>query len=416
MLATLLFAIAVLGVALGALVLRADPKRWDNRFFFLLALADGATAAARGLLVLAGGAIDDHSMLLVGLVGATVTSYFSIEFAYAFPRNRPAPWPVRIVAAAGAVAGVVMTLKPSVTPIFFPRATLFFLPYFIGTLALLFRTYRSLGNERAFVGIPLVLAAVAFRWSVGMFCFIVAKRMGPEAFAASLQFEHTGAILVGYLFFGYAVLRHNLFSVRGVVAGIVLYAGFAVAAIGLVALGLDLLLGPAVIDAPLRAGLVALALVPVLLYAAGRRVRPRIEEAILCEIEPRRVVTKNALTRVAQASEKGADADAILALSVEALAEISAGGRVRWLAGPASAGVAPARLPPALAEHLRDAADHDPRRAQRQPVPLAQFRGLGARLSDGRNALLRARRLAVLRRSQPAYVWQLVGANSSMVG
>jgi len=356
MLAFFLLGIALLGLPLGLLVLRGDPKRWDNRVFAVTVFVDSVTAATRSVLVFLGHSLTDVIVLRTGAVGSVITAYCALEFAYSFPFNRQPPPAHRAVAMFGAGTSLCLMLHPATWEWFSHYCNYcFFIPYFLLTLALLFRNYRDLAGRRDLAGIPLVLGGIAFRWAAGMFTFLVAKHVSPAMFAAALHFEVTAATFIGYLLFGYAVLKYNLFRVRGVVAEIVYYGGGAISTLVLVAFFVDFDLAHVPPGAPQRASLVAIALIPAGVLALWRWLMPRFEEAVLCELDPRRAKAKAVLTRVVRGAERGLDLDTVFAMSIEAFAEITAAAQVRFLRGPAPwPGPEPTteRLGPALAAHL----------------------------------------------------------------
>src|SRR6185503_860402 len=164
--------------------------------------------------------------------------------------------------------------------------------------------------------IPLVLGGLAFRWVAVLFTFLIAKCTSLEVFSSALYAEATGAVFVGYLLFGFAVLRYNLFRVRGVVAEVAFYGGIAISTLALVALCVDFDLHHVPAGGPLRASLVAIALIPAGVHALARWLLPRFGEAILCELDPRRAKSKAVLAGVVRATERGADFDAVFAKKI----------------------------------------------------------------------------------------------------
>jgi signal transduction histidine kinase len=363
-LSTLLFVMAILGALLGWLVLRAAPERWDNRFFAACVFVDSLMSASRSGLIAAGYRLGDIECLRTCAILSVVTAYLSLEFACAFPSGRRAPprlrWPVMLW-TLGALA---LMLHDQGFVWFSTRANnLYFLPLCLITLTVLWKSWRKVQAGVRDAGIPLVMAALAFRWTSAMVPHTVGRSMGHDVFSTMLELDATISIFLGYLLFGYAVLRFNLFRVRGVVADIVLQGGFVVATVGLVAGGVNAALRLPD-GAAQRFALVSVALVPVLLVSLARWLKPRVEEALLSPIDPRRALAKVLLARVARAAEREVRPAAMIALTSSALEELT-GGRVRFLRSSAleepTAGAGPEASPtssshqevrPALAEHL----------------------------------------------------------------
>jgi hypothetical protein len=56
--------IGALALAFGLLILRADPRRWDNRAFAALGVLDAATALFRGIASLFGASMLDPEVVI----------------------------------------------------------------------------------------------------------------------------------------------------------------------------------------------------------------------------------------------------------------------------------------------------------------------------------------------------------------
>src|SRR5262245_59853057 len=113
MLPYLLLLIALLAVPLGVLVLRADPRRWDNQVFAVTIFVDSLTALLRSVEVFCGYALTDTLVMRTSAIGSVVTAYGALEFAYSFPFNRRPPWALRGPALAGALATLVAMVHPA---------------------------------------------------------------------------------------------------------------------------------------------------------------------------------------------------------------------------------------------------------------------------------------------------------------
>lgn len=365
-LAGLLLLLALLGYAVAALVLRADPKRWDNRIFAAMCFVDATNEAIRGTMMLDGRPLLEPSVLLCCFVGNIIVAHLAIEFAYSFPFNRRLPFTIGLPLMFGTFSSVLLAVHPLTQVRWGEIATyVYFLPYFLITLYFLFANFRRISEKRERTGIPLVMLAVAFRWATGMSTYLIARRVSPEAFRVMLHVDATIAVLFCYSLTGYALLRYHLFRVRGVLAEVVLYAGFVVGLIAGVAFGVEVALRSAIAPVLLRAVLIAIALIPFGLYGLFSWMQPRIERALLGPIDPRRELAKCVLERVVD-SAPGVDLPKMIALTEAAISEVTGQGRVRFLPGPAlqsreSAGLAPTgssidafgpALPPALAVHF----------------------------------------------------------------
>jgi signal transduction histidine kinase len=386
MLTPLLLLLSVLGVTLAALVLRAAPRRHDHRFFAALVLVDSLMAAARGLLLIAGHALTDGVAKQTATAFGVLTAYLSLEFAYSFPFDRRPSRVFRATAAGIALLGLGLALHPASWEWFWGVGSYaYFLSYFAVTITFLFRNYRELSKRGELAGIPLVMSAVGIRWAGALFAYVVAQSMSPAIFSMAVQVEATAIVVVSYLLFGHAVLRYNLFRIRGVVAEIVLYGGFTGFALWLVALAVDTALAIVPEGALLRAALVVVALVPVALLAFGRFIYPRVGEAILDEIDPRRALAKSVLSRVARARERSVDPAVALSMTIDAMAELS-GGEVRFFRGPApwpaTPGPASEELTPSVAAHLLDLEDGFLHRPHAHGLPSGPAKALAAMPGD----------------------------------
>ncbi len=347
MLAALLLFVALLGVTFSALVLRADPRRRENRLFAAMGIVDSAMSALRAVTVLLGYSLVDESVLWICADLVIVLAWLSVAFAASFPHGRPPPRWFRFATAGWALGTLVMLHVPATRP--FARVWVtygFSFPFFFLTAGFLIRNLRGRHGARA--GVRLVALALIFRWTAGMAVFSLLRWIGPEVFAAGLFFEATAAVLVGYLLMGYGVLRGQLFSVRGLVAEGILYAGLVAAVVGLTALDVELALRSAAGPVLLRLLLVCAVLVPSALLLLGLRLRAPLENAL----DPRRARRKEVLAKVGRPASTGGDIDGVWKVIHGALVSMTEGGEVTYLSAVPPVPVGSGPLPARIAAHL----------------------------------------------------------------
>ncbi|MEJ7728324.1 MAG: ATP-binding protein [Polyangiaceae bacterium] len=355
--AFILFCIGVMGGLLAVVVLRADPRRWDNRFFAVTMCLDALLSVVRSICLLSGLHLFDRPCLQVSLVLNVLLAYASAEFVWAFPSGRPAPHALRIPVLGWTLVCAGLASHPDGFRWFGPRGdVLFFWPFFAVVLGLLAKNARALRNASERGGVAVVLIGVALRWTFSVFAYDLAKGVSHPAFRVILALDASVVVFLGYVLFGWGVLRYNLFRVRGVVAEILLYTGMGVTSVGAVTAGIGWALSLPV-GATQRLALLGFAALPVALYALLRWARPRIERALLVPIDPRRGIAKHMLARVARGAETEVRPAALVRLAVDALREL-AGGGAGFVPGPAyrdEGGAPPAlQLPPRLVTYLAD--------------------------------------------------------------
>lgn len=350
MLAALFFVLAFLGVTFALVVLRADPRRWDNRVFAAMALLDGATSAYRGLVLGSGRSLEDLTAEATCGRSAIVMVWIAIEFAASFPFSRPAPARIRVPTLFVVGATLALSLVPPTRDFVLDYCEFFlFIPAFAAILALAWRNLRKAGGDRS--GIVVVMGAIVFRWANAVMTWAIARFAWPNAFPAFGFFDATAAVLVSYVALTAAILRGQLFSVRGLVAEVVGYAGVAVGIGVLAVLAVDGALRAGGGPTELRVSLVMASLVPLAAAAVAVPVRGRIRGTLLRALDPDRRKHEAAVTRAADTRDPAPEA--MLARVVEAIAEITgqpgaAGVRYLRARGPLAA---PA-LPPVLADHF----------------------------------------------------------------
>jgi signal transduction histidine kinase len=392
MLAVLLATTACCLFAFGVVVLRADPKRWDNQMFAGLAIVDGLTAALRALVIFDGHTLWDLAGIRCASFEALI-GWFTIEFAYSFPFSTPAPRWLRAVAlTASLAAGLALGVEPEWAARWIAYA--YFMPVFAVTVYLLVRNYQRVSGAQS-PAVRTIMIALGLRWASGQATYVVAKALGHDAFAVALTFDSTAAVLACMLAVGWGVCTGHLFRVRGLIAELFLYVTFFVAIGAMTFASVEAVLAWAPGPTALRLGLFVAALLPLHLTALAKRLRGGMERVVLGSIDPRRAVRAAVLERALRALDQ-AVAPATLDIVREALAEITLGGRTRFL-GAAAARIAgiDGELDPALAAELAAAgAGHLVRGDELVVAVPAGGRPLGALVVTGgqldRDSLLTA--------------------------
>lgn len=384
--------LGVLGVALSIIIVRADPRRWDNRIFAAMCLVDATTATIRAAHLFDTGSLLDTPLLRTCLFSSIITAYLTVEFAYSYPFSRQLPARPRAAVLGVTILAIILSLHPRTAAWFGVNSTLvYFLPYCLITLHLLARNLRELSGRTASLragelaspapadhptgrdvsGIPIVMLSLAGRWLSAMFTYAIAKRVGPELFSAAIHFDATAAIFLSYALFAYALLRYHLFRVRGALAEAIVYGGAVAGGIAILGLAVDLALatrGPMV----QRAALVAIALLPSGLIAIGRWLLPKLEERILFPIDPRRALARGVLEGLVHRTSGKLAPEELLGATLAAASEVT-GGPVFFLRGPAfpaDSGATPGQAAPVLSPHVaRHLSGLETNRVHRAAIP-----------------------------------------------
>jgi signal transduction histidine kinase len=270
-------AIAAIGAAYAGLVIKADPGRRDNLMFGALALTDAAMTAWRGINVLSGDAIVAPSVTVPCAVATIVLAVFTIEFVFGFPRRECFGWRWRLALIAWALVAAAITVHDADCSewVFFAPATLLILV--LGGRSWLLTSDRDART---------VIAVLWFRWVFGFATYFVGPSLG--IFEQAVWAETLIATLISFVVIGTAVLRSELFSIRGVAAEALLVATIAM---------MVLLTGGVAIFAVLAwtdagnlqtALLVGATLVPLGVAYAAKRLYPRLEKNVLAPLDDRR--------------------------------------------------------------------------------------------------------------------------------
>lgn len=356
---------ALVGAVLVAVVLRAAPGRAENRWLATVGAIDAALMAVLGVTVAAGHGMNDDLSRFFCTFGRILICYPAFRFAYVFPFNDRPPRGLRWALIASSAADLGVLLYPG--QLWFRRAALitFFQVVFVLTVLPLVRSMRRLrGSTSGAAGVRLILGAVIARFVLEHVVWnVILPLARPPIFEAAFLLDNTVAVLASYVVIAYAILRHQLFRVRGVLADVALYGGCAVLVLGLVGLLVGFVLAHVKAPAPLRLTLVGVSAVPLLAVLMLRQMVPRIEALLLWSIDPRRGIRHRTLEGVLSRSAAMVDPIALLDLARQALVAITGGGGARFLAGPAlgESGVSSAgdgRLPAGLAAALASSSAH----------------------------------------------------------
>jgi len=335
----LFFAVGILGFAFAAVIYRADPRRFDNRVFALLGLANSITSAYAGILVLAGYRMTDAFTLRTCSAIIIAIAYFSVEFGYSFPLNRPLPGRWRAPLLGVSLLALVLVLHPATSASAMSHiSTFYFLPMFVLMVFLLMRNLRSVSGDRT--AIYLVVGGIIFRWVLGLFAYNIARAVSPAFFEAAVTFELSVGSLLAYGVICLGFLRSQLFRVRGAAAELIVAASLVLIVVFLTVAAVE---GALFVDAGpyvQRALLVLCALVPVAAYLIAAHVRERIDERIGKGFDRRRGLRREIISTAPR------DPAALLRYVLHGLSKMS-GGPVRYVEADA--------LPPPLAATLATA-------------------------------------------------------------
>ena len=335
MLAAALLIVTCLGFAFPALILREGAPSRDARIFAVIGVVDATTSAMRAVLVLMGHPLGSLEALPITGVASVVISYYSLAFAWSFPLGRPLPRRLsRAVAIAGLMAIASFWLIPGYSIVGVMCSSLYFTPIGVLIIVFLVRNFRNLPQSQL-TSARIILVALGGRWLIGLTLYTVLFQVSPRAFEIGLVIEATLVVALCLLAIGYAVLRDQLFRIRGAVAELIVFA--SAGAVILLASGavIEVLLTNVEDPTLLRAGLMAAALVPAGLVALGSRLRPRLEASVLAPLDPRRALRAAVTERVLRAADRSRTPAELLELTLAALGDMSATGEVRFLRGPA---------------------------------------------------------------------------------
>ena len=335
--ALIIFVIAAIGFAYGALVIKAAPTRRDNVVFGVLAITDALMILWRGVNVLSGESIVSHAVAVPCGLGTIVMALITMEFLWSFPRRAPMRWPLRIALIAWGAIGVICVASADSSTVagsFRLAQYTFYLPA-TGVVFLLGAIARRRTEERV---ARVIIAMLWFRWGFGTLAYTLGPTFG--VFEEAIWAETTIATLVSFVVIGTAVLRSDLFSLRSAAAEATLAATMALSVV--LAGGGAILLTLRYTDpgALQTALLIGSALVPVILAVIGHEMYPRLEANVLAGLDERR-----ARRLGIQGEPIPVEPTLAIEEACKRIASIGDGAKVRWETA--------SQLPPALAEALR---------------------------------------------------------------
>jgi signal transduction histidine kinase len=335
--APVFFLNALLAFTLSAVVFHAAPRRLENRWLALVGCIDASTATALGLVYVAGHQLTDPLGLRAWGSGGILISYPFLYFTLVFPFGHRPRRQLHLLGLLATALALLLELHPVTSRVFVQSCTwVYFFPLYVLTARAVGRTMRRLAGQPGDTsGIRMILWAALARWTLDMVAWGVLLPLAPGIFPSVALFSATTAVLAGYVVISYAILRHQLFRVRGVLAEMALWAVGATLVVGMLACGVVLVQNNVSSPSLARVALVAVGVLPPVLLVVLRRLGPRIESSILGPLDPRRAQRHGTLERAVSASAALVDPAPLLALTNAALGDIAGGGEVRFLAGPA---------------------------------------------------------------------------------
>jgi len=314
-------AIAAIGVSYAALVLRGWRRR-DNLMFGLVALADSAMTAWRGLNVLTGGSIIGSLVTKPCAIATIVLALLTIEFESAFPRRPAMRWRWRAALILWGVLGAALALAAP-GPVDRAGQPIIAALVFYGPAMLVIFWLGIPALRRPQRDVRLVIAVLWFRWAFGFSAYHFGPRL--DIFEAAVWLEATFSTTISFVVIGTAVMRSELFSIRSSAAEVIVVTMIAL----LVMLGGGGAVMLALTYVPAgRLQVIALfgaTFVPLGLAAAGRALYPRVERRVLAGLDERR-----ARRLGVQGEPLPANADAAVTEACTRISSIGDGATVRW--------------------------------------------------------------------------------------
>lgn len=352
----LLFLTGVFEFAMSIVIFRAAPERYDNRVFAAMGLIEGALQFFRAYSMLEGLPLTSNACMRGELIANVAMGYLGMGFAYSFPFSRRPPLSFILPTLVASAAAMVLATHPATHAWFGPRSIwLYFVPVFGITMFLLYRNSQRLTRHDPF-GIPLVMVAFVFRWAFALFTYLVGPELSTATFDALLDVHATGAAIAGEILMGYAILKSNLFQLRGLRTTLVVWGGLGAGAIALLAFSVDFGLRTLGGESPSRAALVLVGLGPVALLGLGVWLRPLIYQRIVCPIDRRLAKRRSVLERATERLSKEFAPDRLIQEIGTAVREMTDGGSVALLRSPEHPALpgASGTLGPALTQHLEE--------------------------------------------------------------
>lgn len=327
-----LLIVALIGVSVASLVFRSAPERWDNRTFGTLGVVDALGTAIRASFLLDGLSLSSPIPLHWDMLDGMLLSYLSVEFAYSYPRGRRLPVNRRALLLAAVLAAATLSLLPATRTMFWEfGCAAYFGAICVVTAWCFGANYWRLGSDRR-PGPMLIIAAVVMRWVSALLTYNVAGRMNQAAFEFMLAFDASVMSFACYALATYAILRHQLFRVRALLADVATTALCLSAIVLSIWAGIELILSRHLGPWETRLLLIALVALPFGLRRAYGPLRNFLETRLVRPLDPRRARTRSALARVVE-TEGPLELGELFGAAFASLAEVSGGGVV-FLIGP----------------------------------------------------------------------------------
>jgi len=281
------------------------------------------------------------------------SAYFLTLFAYSFPRDRPAPASLRVPLLAVTGLFIASTVRMSLVSGREPAWTLLYmLPYFTLTVTYVTRSWRlatSPGESRPSAPVTVVQAAILIPWVLSLLAYVALHLVGNARlppWTDLAQCMTMAVFVVGGV--GVAILRYHLFEVRVLLAEAMVATAAAAlfaAYLGFVAPALHSFLSAAstaALATVVVAGLPTFFIQATLDALEG--LMGRTGSMIASGPSPRGV-----LERVLSVTSNMIDPDAVLAMALGALHEVT-DGEVRFLRHGATPPGEREEMPEALVE------------------------------------------------------------------
>ena len=351
--AIIALACASLGAAYAGLVIRAAPDRRDNIMFGALALTDAAMTAWRGISVASGQSIVSATVTLPCSIATIVLSTLTIDFIASFPRRRGMSWRWRAALIAWGLVGAVVVIAVDWKGDWNHTVSewVYYAPATLLTVLLGWRAWRLTTDRDA----RTVIGMLWFRWIFGFSAYFLGPPLG--IFEQLVWAEATAATLISYVVIGTAVLRSDLFSIRGSAAEALLVATIGLivtVAGGAAVLGTLAYVEPGELQ---KAMLVGATLIPLAISYGMQCLYPRLEKRVLAPLDDRRAKRLGIQDEPLPVAPANAIAE-----SIRRIASIGDGARVHWETA--------AQLEPTLAARLRTG---EPQRKDETPDLPACF-------------------------------------------
>lgn len=328
-----IFSVAIIAILLRR-IRRDTGSRVDTRYFQQVAWTFAAGVLCLTLAHLGGLPVGHPLVVVPSALSTYGSAYFLTLFAYSFPRDRPAPPSLRVPLLAVTGLFIASTVRMSLVSGREPAWTLLYmLPYFTLTVIYVTRSWRlatAPGERRPSAPVTVVQAAILTPWVLSLLAYGALHLVGNArlpSWTDLAQCMTMAVFVVGGV--GVAILRYHLFEVRVLLAEAMVATAAAAlfaAYLGFVAPALHPILAAASTSS---LATVVVAGLPTFLFQgtldALERLMGRTGSMIASGPSPRGV-----LERVLSVTSTMIDPDAVLAMALGALHEVT-DGEVRFL-------------------------------------------------------------------------------------